>query len=152
MGRIHLSDGLLTLTQTDSWPCLICDELVLRGNLLPHINVCSSQRIKSHFNNKNAIRCHILLYLFGLQSKIDPSIDLSNFKQFIIAIYTLIYEIRIEYTADNEYLKFFNPQEIYIILILKFSLKHFNVPIIEKFIDTLILNEIELDILNENFE
>ncbi len=76
MGRIHLYDGLLTLTQTDCWRCWICDELVLRGNLLPHIRVCSSQRIKSHFNNKNAIRCHILLYSFGLQNELDPSVDL----------------------------------------------------------------------------
>jgi hypothetical protein len=152
MGRIHLSDGILNLTQTDYWRCLICDELVYKGNLLPHIKVCSCQRIKSHFNNNNAIRCHILLYLFGSLDELDPSIDLSNLKQFIIAIYTLIYEIRIGYTDNTEYLKLFNPQEIFIILMLKFSLTYFNVPIIEKFIDTLIENDFELDILNESFK
>lgn len=152
MGKIHLSDGILTFTQTNCRRCFICEEPVLIGNLLPHIRICSSQRIKSHFNNKNAIRCHILLYLFGLQAELDPSIDLSNQKQFILAIYTLIYEIRCGLTDNNEYLKFFNLQEIYIILTVKFSLTSFNVPIIESFIDTLIENDFQLDILNETFE
>lgn len=152
MGRIHLSDGLSILDQSNYWICLICEELVLRGNSLPHISVCSSQRIKSHFNNKYAIRYHILLYLFGLHDELDTSIDLSNFKEFIIAIYTLIYKIKLGYTGFDECLKFFNAQEFYIIFILKFSFTYFDVPIIEQFIEILIENNIQLDILNEKFE
>jgi hypothetical protein len=151
MGKIHLPEGFYTINHAYHWRCLVCDDLILNENLLHHLRTCSSLRIKSQFFNKHAIRYHLLLHLLGLQDgELDKNINLMNFKEFILAIYSFIYNYRLEFPLDPEMPKIFFQQELYIMRIVIFSLFYYNVPIIREFRQLLIEKDYELDIFNSN--
>ncbi len=151
MGKIHLPEGFHTINHVYHWRCLVCDDLILNENLLHHLRTCSSLRIKSQFFNKHAIRYHLLLYLLGLQEEeLDKNINLMNFKEFILAIYSFIYNYRLEFPLNSEISKVFFQQELYVMRNVIFSLFYYNVPIIREFRQSLIEKDYELDIFNSN--
>jgi hypothetical protein len=148
MGRIHNSRPTFKIDFRNQSRCLICEDIVIDKELVLHIRDCSKLRIKSHFFNLHAIRYQILLYLFGIEIKLDPSIDLRRFHEFILKTYLFIHISKIEYPFIPNFSKTYFQQELYLIERIFEAILDFKVPILDEVRNTLIETNIPLNQLN----